>query len=108
MDRQRFGFCRGGRTVWMYTAHNKNRDDELEKMVREHGIAAVHELNGPLKPGSVAFLATRDGINHRDYVTRAWTQHPVRDILDKIAQRMATMAELTSALTAAEATVGDA
>ena len=78
---------RKGFFVSSYTAHNKNRDDELEKMVREHGIAAVHELNGPLKPGSVAFLATRDGINHRDYVTRAWTQHPVRDILDKIAQR---------------------
>jgi hypothetical protein len=78
---------RKGFFVSSYTAHNKNRDDELEKMVREHGISAVHELNGPLKPGSVAFLATRDGINHRDYVTRAWAQHPVRDILDKIAQR---------------------
>ncbi len=78
---------RKGFFVSSYTAHNKARDDELEKMVREHGITAVHELNGPLKPGSVAFLATRDGVNHRDYVTRAWTAHPVKDILDKIAQR---------------------
>jgi hypothetical protein len=78
---------RKGFFVSAYTAHNKNRDDELEKMVREHGIPAVHDLNGPIKPGTVAFLGTRDGVNHRDYVTRAWTAHPVKDILDKIAQR---------------------
>ena len=78
---------RKGFFVSAYTAHNKHRDDELEKMVRDHGIAVTHELNGPLRPGSVAFVATRDGINHRDYVTRAWAQHPITDILDKIAQR---------------------
>jgi hypothetical protein len=78
---------RKGFFVSSYTAHNKHRDDELEKMVRDHGIAVTHELNGPLRPGSVAFVATRDGINHRDYVTRAWAQHPITDILDKIAQR---------------------
>jgi hypothetical protein len=73
--------------VSAYTQHNKNRDDELERILREKGITAAHELNGPLKPGTVAFLHTREGITHRDYVTLAWTEHPVRDVLQRIARR---------------------
>src|SRR5207249_8861514 len=32
-------------------------------------------------------LGTRDGVNHRDYVTRGWTAHQVKELLDNIAQR---------------------
>jgi hypothetical protein len=73
--------------VSAYTQHNKRRDDDLERMLREKGIASVHELNGPLKPGTVAFLAARDGITHRDFVTLAWADHPVKDVLVRIARR---------------------
>ncbi len=57
------------------------------KMLRTQGIRVDYELNGPLKPGTVAFLSTGEGIRHRDYVTLAWTDHPVKDILLRIAQR---------------------
>jgi hypothetical protein len=73
--------------VSAYTQYTKRRDDELERMLREKGITTVHELEGPLKPGTVAFLSTRDGITHRDYVTLAWTEQPVRDVLQRIARR---------------------
>jgi hypothetical protein len=73
--------------VSAYTHHTKHRDDELERILREKGIPVLHELNGPLKPGTVAFLPTRDGITHRDYVTLAWTEHPVTDVLQRIARR---------------------
>ena len=42
-------------------------------------------MDGPLRPGSVVFVQTRDGITHRDYVTQAWTEHPVREVLVKMA-----------------------
>ena len=74
---------RAGFFVSAYTQHNKRRDDELERMLRDKGITAVHELKGPLKPGTVAFLAAGDGITHRDYVTLAWTEHPVKDMLQE-------------------------
>jgi hypothetical protein len=45
-----------------------------------------HDLNGPLQPGTVAFLAT-EGVRHRDYVTLAWTEHPVKDILQRMPRR---------------------
>ena len=44
-------------------------------------------LNGPLKPGTVTFLGTGPDSQHRDYVTRAWTQNPVKDVLLRMAAR---------------------
>ncbi len=72
--------------VSAYTQYTKRRDDELAKILRDQGIPVQDELDGPLKPGTVAFLST-DGIRHRDYVTLAWTEHPVRDLLLRMAQR---------------------
>jgi hypothetical protein len=73
--------------VSAYTAHTKRRDDELARILREKGIPVASELNGPLKPGTVAFLPTGEGIRHRDYVTLAWTEHPVKDVLLRMPTR---------------------
>ena len=73
--------------VSAYTQHLKRRDDELARILREKGITVQDELDGPLKPGTVAFLATRAGIRHHDFVTLAWTEHPVKDVLVRMVQR---------------------
>ena len=73
--------------VSAYTRYTKRRDDELARILRDHGVPVVYELDGPLKPGTAAFLATGEGIGHRDYVTRAWTQLPVKDVLVRMSQR---------------------
>ena len=72
--------------VSAYTQHTKRRDDELAQMLGAKGIRVRYELDGPLNPGTVAFLST-EGIRHRDYVTLSWTEHPVKDVLQRIAQR---------------------
>jgi hypothetical protein len=33
----------------------------------------------------VVFVKTPDGVTHRDYVTHAWTDRPVREVLVKMA-----------------------
>jgi hypothetical protein len=73
--------------VSAYTQHTKRRDDELARILRDKGIPVASELNGPLKPGTVAFLPTGEGVRHRDYVTLAWTEHPVKDVLLRIPPR---------------------
>ncbi len=83
--------------VSSYTHYTKPRDDELMRMLRDKGIAVAEDMDQPLKPGSVVFVATPDGITHRDYVTRAWTKLPVKDVLVKMAG--------TPALTRVAATV---
>jgi hypothetical protein len=89
--------------VSAYTAYTKRRDDELARMLREKGIAVATELSGPLKPGTVAFLATGEGINHRDYVTRSWTDHPVKDMLVRMQPRLSLFAARQQPVLSAQA-----
>ena len=42
-------------------------------------------MDRPLKPGSVVFVETPEGVTHRDYVTHAWTQNPLKEVLVKMA-----------------------
>jgi hypothetical protein len=73
--------------VSAYTRYTKRRDDELARILRDKGVPVSYQLDGPLKPGTVAFLGTGEGVQHRDYVTLAWTEHPVKDVLQRVAQR---------------------
>jgi hypothetical protein len=76
---------RSGFFVSAYTHYTQRHDQELMQMLRQKGIAISDELDGPLRPGSVVFVKTADGVTHRDYVTHAWTENPVKEVLLKMA-----------------------
>jgi hypothetical protein len=76
---------RNGFFVSSYTHYTARRDRELMSMLRQKGIAVSEEMDAPLRPGSVVFVETGEGITHRDYVNRAWTQYPLKDVLVKMA-----------------------
>jgi hypothetical protein len=76
---------RTGFFVSAYTRSTKRHEQELMAMLKEKGIAISDDMDAPLRPGSVVFVETPDGVTHRDYVTRAWTQNPVKDVLVKMA-----------------------
>jgi hypothetical protein len=80
IEKNRTGFF-----VSSYTRYTKRHDLELMQMLRDRGIAVTESMDGPLRPGSVVFVQTPDGITHRDYVTQAWTEHPVKEVLVKMA-----------------------
>jgi hypothetical protein len=71
--------------VSAYTRYTQRHDQELMQMLRQKGVAISDEMNGPLRPGSVVFVKTPDGVTHRDYVTHAWTENPVKEVLLKMA-----------------------
>jgi hypothetical protein len=75
--------------VSSYTRSTKRHEDELMRMIRDKGIAVTEDMDQPLKPGSVVFVATPEGITHRDYVTHAWTENPVKEVLVKMAEASA-------------------
>jgi hypothetical protein len=54
-------------------------------LLREKGISISEDMDGPLKPGSVVFVETPEGVTHRDYVTQAWTENPLKEVLVKMA-----------------------
>ena len=76
---------RTGFFVSAYTRSTRRHEKELIAMLKEKDIAISGDMDGPLRPGSVVFLETPEGVTHRDYVTRAWTEHPVKDVLVKMA-----------------------
>jgi hypothetical protein len=76
---------RSGFFVSSYTHYTERHDRELMHMIRDKGIAVSESMDGPLKPGSVVFVETPEGVTHRDYVTHAWTQNPVKEVLAKMA-----------------------
>lgn len=76
---------RSGFFVSAYTRYTKRHDKELMQMLKDKGIGITEDMDGPLRPGSVVFVQTPDGVTHRDYVTQAWTEHPVKDVLVKMA-----------------------
>ena len=76
---------RTGFFVSAYTRSTRRHEKELIAMLKEKDIAISEDMDGPLRPGSVVFLETPEGVTHRDYVTRAWTDHPVKDVLVKMA-----------------------
>lgn len=76
---------RSGFFVSSYTRYTARRDRELMSMLRQKGISVAEDMDGPLRPGSVVFVETGDGITHRDYVTRAWTRDPLKDVLVKMS-----------------------
>jgi len=76
---------RSGFFVSSYTHYTARRDHELMSMLREKGIKVSEDTDGPLRPGSVVFVETGEGITHRDYVTRAWIKNPIQQVLVKMA-----------------------
>jgi len=76
---------RSGFFVSAYTSGTARRDRELMSTLRQKGISVAEDMDGPLRPGSVVFVETGDGITHRDYVTRAWTRDPLKDVLVKMS-----------------------
>ena len=76
---------RSGFFVSSYTHYTARHDRELMNMLKEKGIAISQGMDGPLRPGSVVFVETPEGVTHRDYVTHAWTENPVKEVLVKMA-----------------------
>jgi hypothetical protein len=90
------GKNRTGFFVSSYTHYTERHDRDLMRMIRDKGIAVSESMDGPLKPGSVVFVETPEGVRHRDYVTRAWTQNPVKEVLVKMAATPALTRVATS------------
>src|SRR4029077_7809865 len=76
---------RSGFFVSSYTRYTKRRDQELIEMLRDKGITVTENMDGPLRPGSVVFVQTPNGVPHPDYLTQPGAPPPVREVLVKMA-----------------------
>ena len=70
--------------VSAYTHFTQPRNAELEHILAERGVAYTTAMHGNLSRGGATFLFAE--APHQDYVTQAWTEDPVKDILLKLPE----------------------
>ena len=66
--------------VSSYTPHTAGHNAYLEHLLRQRDVPYDSELRRSHLRGMVAFLPAGP-ISHRDFVNRAWTEAPIKDVL---------------------------
>lgn len=71
-----------------YTSSTAGGNASLRSILTQRAIPIEQKSTGlpPKLPGRVAFLPAMPGAGHHDFVTRAWTEFPIRDVLDRLPQ----------------------
>ena len=75
-----------------YTPHTAHHNADLQHLLRERSVSYSSELRHGHLPGMVTFLPAGP-VSHRDFVTHAWSDNPIKDILvrmDDVDQRIQT------------------
>jgi hypothetical protein len=67
-----------------YTHHTEGLNTQLQKILEERQIPFTTELDPRLKPGSIAFLPAPKEALHRDFLTHAWVDAPLKDLLARL------------------------
>ena len=70
--------------VSAYTDSTQSQNMALKAMLAEREISVGAELNQTKWKRGVTFLATNPDVKHEDFVTQAWTEYPVKDILRRL------------------------
>jgi len=79
---------RKAQAVFVLSAYSKSSADtnaQLMASLSQAGIANRRGSLGDLAPGRVVFLSAGDEIEHKDFLTRAWTADPLRAVFARIA-----------------------
>lgn len=66
-----------------YTSSSARGNEALRATLSDREIIRDASLP-PRLAGTVAFLRTGAGVNHESFVTRAWVESPIRDVLERI------------------------
>ncbi len=69
--------------VSAFTQSTQRQNNTLEHILAEKNVAYSTDLGGNWRHG-VTFLSTSPDVNHRDYVTRSWTENPIQDVLARL------------------------
>lgn len=77
-----------------YTSSSARGNQALRTLLAEREIAVADSLPARLN-GGVTFLPTGAGVTHESFVTRAWVENPIKDVLERIAGYTRTPAKRT-------------
>jgi hypothetical protein len=67
-----------------YSRSTEGRNTQLQKLLADRSIPFTTALEPRLVPGSVAFLPAPKEAHHRDFLTQAWVDAPLKDLLARL------------------------
>jgi hypothetical protein len=70
--------------VSAYTNSTEQENDELKTLLTEQNVAFGTELNQHKWQHGVTFLSTNPDVKHEYFVTNAWADNPIKDILRRL------------------------
>lgn len=70
--------------VSTYTGSTEGRNKELKSVLTERGLTVQDAVPARLEPGNVAIVPAASDANHHDFLLRAWTNDPLRDLLARV------------------------
>jgi hypothetical protein len=74
-------------SAFFFSAYSNSAREEnilLQKLLAQRRIDFLGTLPQRLGPGRVVFLATSEEVLHAEFVSRAWVDEPLRDVLARI------------------------
>ena len=75
---------KGAFFVSTYAGSTLARNHQLQKILTDREIGFTTELEPRLQPGSVAFLPGAKDAAHKDFLTHAWVDEPLKDLLTRL------------------------
>jgi hypothetical protein len=70
--------------VSTYASSTQARNIQLQAMLAERSIGYATSLDPRLEPGSITFLPASKDAAHRDFLTYAWVDEPLKDLLTRL------------------------
>jgi hypothetical protein len=70
--------------VSAYANSTRRHNESFEKLLTDANIPVRRLLGDRLEPDSVVFLPADGETTHRDFVTKAWAELPIKDVLQRL------------------------
>jgi hypothetical protein len=67
-----------------YANSTRRHNESFEKLLAEANIPVRKEIGPRIEADSVVFLSTDSETSHHDFVTKAWVEAPLKDLLQRI------------------------
>ncbi|MCC7251892.1 alpha/beta hydrolase [Hyphomicrobium sp.] len=70
--------------VSAYLDSTREKNSKLAEILSTRDIAYATELDRPLHQGDIALLSGGENVTHRSFVTQAWVDNPIEDLLRRL------------------------
>ena len=72
--------------VSAFTSSTRGNHAQLASMIAGRNVPVSHELEKSLERGGLALLSAPPTVRHRDFVTYAWAERPISDLLGRLRE----------------------